>query len=515
MSPETIYPLRLPGIQAPAPAGSSLARRLLLVLGLASTLVPLLLALFELRAYQAIPIAVLLGLGGQRLVELALSRRQDLFEPVNLVAAYFILYFAFRAIYVLGWAGVPRLGFFFYDDYIPAALWLASLGYLAFAAGYYSNIGKRIIARLPEGCLAWPRTAPSVRIGVLLIAGFAAWVYLFRHDAFVVGAVGEEAGRRFHSEPMPGIAIVLGSLLDCGWVAICVAVMRKQRKSNPVTVWMVAGLAVALLTTRLFYTGGKQHLLEPLLQAMLVYHYLRKRLQLRHAFLIGVPCAFLAFGALNAYRFVIIGESGGAPTGFQDLLRRISYAFDYFTSDRTGGLQQSALESLMRRQFGVDALALVMKYTPDRRPFGYGQSYLHIPEQTFVPRQVWEDKPIYIPTDNFERDYLGVPPGGFTSMHVISDLYQNFNVPGVVAGFFLIGIVFKLLYLSCAPGTRNGIRILAYAVLMPGLVHALEAEPVVNSVVFIRLTLLLLIVMKLIGTRGAQEDKITPSLKRC
>jgi oligosaccharide repeat unit polymerase len=515
MSTQTIYPLRLPGIQVPAPANSSLARRLLLVLGLTTTLVPVLLALFDLRAYQAVPIAVLLGLAGQRLAELALSRHQDLFEPVNLVAAYFILYFAFRAIYVLGWAGVPRLGFFFYDDYLPAALWCASLGYVAFTAGYYSNIAKRILARLPESRLAWPRTAPGVRIGLLLIAGFAAWLYLFRHDAFVVGAVGEEAGRRFHEDPMPGIAVVLGSLLDCGWVAVCIAVMRKQRKTNQVTIWAVAGLAIVLLTVRLAYTGGKQYLLEPLLQAGLVYHYLRRRLRLRHAVLLGIPCAFLAFGALNAYRFVIIGESGGAPTSFTDLLSRVSYAFDYFTSDRTDGLQKSALESLMQRQFGVDALALVMKYTPDRRPFGFGESYLTIPEQTFVPRQVWKDKPIYIPTDDFERDYLGVPPGGFTSMHVISDLYQNFNIVGVVVGLFGIGIVFQLLYLACAPGTRNGIRILAYAVLMPGLVHALEAEPVVNSVVFIRLAILLFLVVKLLGTRAAQDENKGLALSRC
>ena len=106
MSTQTIYPLRLPGIRVPAPANSNLARRLLVVLGLTTTLVPLLLVLFDLPAYQAVPIAVLLGLAGQRLAELALSRHQDLFEPVNLVAAYFILYFAFRAIYVLGWAGV-------------------------------------------------------------------------------------------------------------------------------------------------------------------------------------------------------------------------------------------------------------------------------------------------------------------------------------------------------------------------------------------------------------------------
>src|SRR5438046_2732014 len=74
MSTLTIYPLRSHGSTVSTAAHSSIVRRLLVVLGLASMLVPLLATLFDLAVYQALPIAVLLGLTGQRLVELALSR---------------------------------------------------------------------------------------------------------------------------------------------------------------------------------------------------------------------------------------------------------------------------------------------------------------------------------------------------------------------------------------------------------------------------------------------------------
>src|ERR1039457_779501 len=142
----TTYPLRAPAVAVPG--HSKLVRRVLIVSGLAASSLLLLLAVFDLEARQALPIAVLLGLTGQRFVELALTRRHDLFEPVNAVAAYFILYFAFRAVYVLGYPSATRIGYFSYDDYLPAALWCASLGYFAFSTGYYSNIARRILTHL-------------------------------------------------------------------------------------------------------------------------------------------------------------------------------------------------------------------------------------------------------------------------------------------------------------------------------------------------------------------------------
>jgi oligosaccharide repeat unit polymerase len=484
-------------------SGTSPARAFIVIVTLACTLTVALLSLCHLTLAEAVPTAILFALTGQRFIELAVSRGQDLFEIINVVAAYFFLYFACRAVYVLATPGVPRLGFFYYDDYLPTALWCASLGYLAFSAGYYSSVAKHLLARLPRLRLSWPRTIPAFRICLLLAIGFGAWLYLFRQGAFVVGAVAEETGRRFHSDPVPGIAVLLGSLLDFGWVAICVSALRRKRSNNALTIWPLLALALSMIVVRIFYTGSKQFLLEPLAQAMICYHYLKRRLRLRHAVLVGIPSVLLTFGVLNVYRFVIIGESGGAPKSFEDVLTRVSYAWSYFASDRTDGLQQSALESLMQRQFGVDALALVIKYTPERRPFGYGQAYLTIPEQAFVPRQIWHDKPIYIPTDDFERDYLGMPPGGYTSMHVISDVYQNFHLPGIVVGLFLIGVGARVLYLSCAVLGKEGIRTLAYAILMPQLVHLLEGEPVVSSIIFIRSGLLLWLTVRLLGSRMA------------
>src|SRR5579871_5131168 len=201
MAAHTCYIVPASAGITPAAPGLSLVRRILIVLGFIVIVLPLLLAVFDLKVSQASPIAVLVGLAGQRLFEVAMGRRQDLFEPANLIATYFILYFAIRAVYVLGFAGVPRLGFFFYDDYLPTAVWCACGGYLAFCAGYYSDVARRILVRLPVSHIAWPRTVPGVRIILLLAAGFSAWVYLFSHDEFVVGAVAEEAGRRFHSDP--------------------------------------------------------------------------------------------------------------------------------------------------------------------------------------------------------------------------------------------------------------------------------------------------------------------------
>src|SRR5277367_2924986 len=71
-----------------------------LAVALAALIFGVLLCL-RLDVWQILPLAVLLGVTGQRLVSVVVGDRGDLFAPPSFVALYFLVSFGVRAIYVL------------------------------------------------------------------------------------------------------------------------------------------------------------------------------------------------------------------------------------------------------------------------------------------------------------------------------------------------------------------------------------------------------------------------------
>ena len=163
-----------------APNGKVAARRqliegqstldLLAGAALAVALVPVLLY-FEIRLPVAVPLSILLALTGQHLLRFAFnSGRLDVFSPLTLVAGYFALYFAIRSLYLCTVPFLTRLGRNPYDDYLPAALWCACVGYLSFLAGFSSNIAKSWKRHLPVATHQLPPALPASRLLFLILA---------------------------------------------------------------------------------------------------------------------------------------------------------------------------------------------------------------------------------------------------------------------------------------------------------------------------------------------------------
>jgi hypothetical protein len=233
---------------------------------------------------------------------------------------------------------------------------------------------------------------------------------------------------------------------------------------------------VAILSAKLAISGGKVALIQPFLEAVIVVHYGKRRFRIWELLAIGVPVLMLAFGVVNFYRFVVVGHHG-SPKSLTDVISRVSSTSDLLSSRHDTTSQRSSLEQIVDRDAGVDALALIMKYTPRPFPYVYGQHWLELP-LTFVPRQIWKDKPVNMPSAEFEATYLGLPSSfnGFSSMHIIADLYRNFYLPGVFCGMFVFGAILRCFYLFCSPSRENCTGMFLYAALFPEIIHSLESD---------------------------------------
>ena len=72
--------------------------------------------------------------------------------------------------------------------------------------------------------------------------------------------------------------------------------------------------------------------------------------------------------------------------------------------------------------------------------FAYGGT---VPLWGFVPRALWPDKPAVGGGGSLVSEYTGIPFGEGTSVGAgqVLELYVNFGIPGVLAGFTGLGFL--------------------------------------------------------------------------
>ena len=95
----------------------------------------------------------------------------------------------------------------------------------------------------------------------------------------------------------------------------------------------------------------------------------------------------------------------------------------------------------------------------------------------WVPRQLWEDKPIVSFGKVFGETYLGehfAGTGVSASATIVGEGYLNFHVPGMLAAAFLMGLVLRLAYEWLITRNRGGPGVFLYATLFLPLATAWE-----------------------------------------
>ena len=122
-----------------------------------------------------------------------------------------------------------------------------------------------------------------------------------------------------------------------------------------------------------------------------------------------------------------------------------------------------------------------------------------------MPRQFWRDKPVNMPSAEFESTYMGMPRSfnGFQFHALYGGSVQELLFAGSIClecsfsecgrDFFISG--------SVRPAGENGVGLFLYAALFPEMIHSLEAD-VGNAVGYvIRASVVAVGVALLLGAR--------------
>jgi oligosaccharide repeat unit polymerase len=376
-------------------------------------------------------------------------RRGDIFEPVFLVSLTFFMYFWLRCVYALIW-GTPLLGTPpFQPDTIEAwnITWLyLILAFVLFLSGYYCRIGVKlagIFARLPA---TWSSARAKVVVPGMLMIGlgfFAALVHMFGGLSYFLSHKVETFMTRG-----TGPFFML-SLLGVIFSAECVFIFYLIRPRRALLIafgvllilMMGVGCAIGI-------KGGG--IVFPLFSMLVTYHYLKKRLKIRHLVL---------FVALIVMVFpIFVAQRATTDMSLMLPLARQGYAEPLLM-----------LGIFLGRFMGFDPLVYAIRYTPILMNYQYGRSMLDL-FVAWIPQKLWPNKPVYSFGRVFPQVYFGQDENCSTvGPTILGEAYINFHVFGIIFVSLISGILFRAMYVGLIERHHGPSGVFVYAMALPYL----------------------------------------------
>ena len=375
---------------------------------------------------------------------------------------YFVLAMLLRGMGVLTFVDSPYLRGLG-DHHAPSfrllvgwVFFYSTLGLAALNAGYHAPSAQRWAERrlARHSLLSAPwRDSRIVPVGVGLLAIGGIGLLLRLHslggfanaaanpmDANTVGAVG-----RYWQIALTEFAVV-------GFHVLVIGCMLRGGRHLAV-LWL--GLGLALSVPLFLASSSKALLIRVMFTPMLFRHFLLKPLRMRHVvgFFVGFSLLFPLFYAYRA-----LGVGG------------LDEAAQYLETT------EAPLLKVYNRAYDADAFMRVLHATSQGLvPLQWGHSLSDL-FVFFVPRAVWPAKPEAFGLE-FAHLYMPEVPWGaitYVSPSLAGELFLNFHVVGVVAGFLLLGWGLRAAIMLARRGGAGAVFLYGYFFL--AAVHLVEGS---------------------------------------
>ncbi len=94
----------------------------------------------------------------------------------------------------------------------------------------------------------------------------------------------------------------------------------------------------------------------------------------------------------------------------------------------------------------LESLAVIIKDMSESGDYWFGKYYVYFPMLVFLPRIIWENKPVLDFGIWFTQNYWNPSAFHSTAITYPGDFYLNFGLPGLILGMLLTGIIYRLIY---------------------------------------------------------------------
>ncbi|PKN56798.1 MAG: hypothetical protein CVU56_14180 [Deltaproteobacteria bacterium HGW-Deltaproteobacteria-14] len=360
------------------------------------------------------------------------------------------------------------------DTFFTYALVVATMGAWAMYRGFATGRPGPVSRLVERASRPIDDLAPTLdnKLVLLMVAGIVARVALVASGTGThvdLGGPGAGASSSAH--------FLLDALSATSRLAALYLLATGARHHLRRRVWLGAGyLLVEALWGGLF-SGSRYLLFVPLLSAAAVYSAVVKPVSLRRLVTLMFVFVTVAFPLATAYktayssRLVELQRQGLSASAVLDSL------------ESTGSADSDDWADLVGQRFhALTSLALIIRYTPERHPYLWGEPYALLPLDIAVPRLVWPDKPVLRQfTLDFRFDYFKLDRGSRTSVapSQFGELWANLSLFGLLLGAWVWGRILRFMYAFLYLGGRASLfGKAAYATALPALLSVMETETV-------------------------------------
>lgn len=374
-----------------------------------------------------------------------LKGRFNLFDPITFASwTYFLPVFVFGGLIFA--AGLNQPFFVAYIDdpktNLPLTYFYIVIGIAGLIAGYHVSFAAKIGGYFGRKLPAWDwKPEDTILPGlILLVIGF--W---FNITAFLAGIIGFQRVEQYDAfdnvQYFLSLVVLEGSFLL--WTYIF------QTKRRDAKFFLVLAVLIAVIPLRTVISGSRGGLFHMFIMVAMAYVFSGKKMKPKQSVAFAAALVVVIFLGM-IYGTTFRGVKGSeSRVGAEEYIGSAAKTVDVISSKDGTAVFAEALANLGERLENVSALAVVVsnyeKLAPYEAAYGLENNIWIYTWTAFVPRIVWQDKPIVSDARAFSELYFNYSENSFP-VTTFGDLLRNFGAYGVPLGMLLLGFVLRLLY---------------------------------------------------------------------
>lgn len=326
--------------------------------------------------------------------------------------------------------------------YLPLTLVYVAVGFASLAVGFTLPIGRRLGQHLFAKLPAWDWSFEHIRVPAIFLVA--------------IGQVGLLAGVQVGSwgYNMPeevsvwGFALVsLGTLGTFAQLVLWFTIFRAQRLTP--AHWLFVLLLIGVAVVEALIGGNKGGLFWKSVFVFTIYLLAGRQLPLQRVVLIGLivgPLVLAGVSYGNAFRTLKGSEK---VVGLADYLNLVTDTTRLVLASDWGETISKGIEAVFQRteivtHFGV-IVANYERLAPLEEEYGIANNIVIYVATSFIPRFVWQDKPIISNARGLAALYFENPFNSYATTP-FGDLLRNFGPIGIPIGMAILGIVLAAIY---------------------------------------------------------------------